>query len=127
MPSVSAASADPPATAANMQNSFLNSAPAAHSLPTQRRSAPQVCVALDQMKSTAKRPALTFDLANCTEDNDRPKDAAQLLRSYLEMAPNAADAARVRLRIQDLDALLGLTGATGDQIRSLYAAGLALN
>jgi tetratricopeptide (TPR) repeat protein len=124
MPSMSAESADPaaPVPAANMQNAFLNRAPAHSHANSKARRSSGLCEALDQIKGTATSPALTFDLANCAEDNDRPKDAAQLLRSYLEMAPQAADAARVWLRIRDLDALLGLTGATGSQIRSLYAA-----
>jgi tetratricopeptide (TPR) repeat protein len=67
-------------------------------------------------------PSFTFDLANCAQDNDRPDQAASLLARYLELAPNAADADLVRLRIADLKALAALPEQKGTQVRSLYSS-----
>ena len=86
-----------------------------------RRSV-SLCQALDGLKGLAPAPAMTFNLANCAEDSDRPADAAQLLGRYLEAAPNAADAERVRLRIARLNALVELPEQKGAQVRGLYAS-----
>ncbi|HEY6308387.1 MAG TPA: tetratricopeptide repeat protein [Candidatus Angelobacter sp.] len=82
-----------------------------------------LCETLAQMKSMqAGSPALTFDLANCAEDNGRLNDAYGLLQQYLAAAPNAADAQRIRIRAALLNALLSLPDEKGIQVRSLYGA-----
>ena len=82
-----------------------------------------LCQALDGLKGTlSQTPAITFNLANCAEDTDRPADAAQLLGRYLEAAPKAADAERVRLRVARLNALMELPEPKGAQVRGLYAS-----
>jgi tetratricopeptide (TPR) repeat protein len=87
-----------------------------------RRSV-SLCQALSAVKGPlAQTPTVTFDLANCAEDNDRPADAAQLLAHYLEITPSAADVDRVGLRIASLKALAALPGQKGAQVRSLYAS-----
>jgi tetratricopeptide (TPR) repeat protein len=81
------------------------------------------CTALQALKETlANSPAAVFDLANCAEDNNRPDEATRLLRRYLELSPNALDAARVKQRIVELDALKALPTQSGVQVRVLYAA-----
>jgi tetratricopeptide (TPR) repeat protein len=110
---------------------FLEEAPPALRQPgdpapvvskTARRSV-SLCQALTAFKGPiAQSPAITFNLANCAEDNDRPADAAQLLGRYLEAAPAANDADRVRLRIVKLNELAALPGPKGVQIRGLYAS-----
>ena len=81
------------------------------------------CTALQALKETlANSPAAVFDLANCAEDNNRPDEATRLLRRYLELSPNALDAARVKQRIVELDALKTLPTQSGVQVRVLYAA-----
>jgi tetratricopeptide (TPR) repeat protein len=95
---------------------------ATHTSKAARRSV-SLCQALDGLKGTlATTPAMTFNLANCAEDTDRPADAAQLLGRYLEAAPHAADAERVRLRIARLNALVELPEQKGAQVRGLYAS-----
>ena len=87
-----------------------------------RRSV-SVCQSLAGLKGPiAQTPAVTFDLANCAEDNDRLTDASKLLAHYLEAAPAANDADRVKLRIEKLTALAALPGTEGAQVRSLYAS-----
>jgi tetratricopeptide (TPR) repeat protein len=82
-----------------------------------------LCQALDGLKGAlAQTPAITFNLANCAEDTDRPADAARLLGRYLEVAPHATDAERVRLRIAKLNALVELPEQKGAQVRGLYAS-----
>jgi tetratricopeptide (TPR) repeat protein len=66
--------------------------------------------------------AITFNLANCAEDTDRPADAARLLARYLELAPEAADGERIRLRIAKLNGLAELPESKGVQVRALYAS-----
>jgi tetratricopeptide (TPR) repeat protein len=81
------------------------------------------CTALQTLKETlANSPAAVFDLANCAEDNNRPDEAMRFLRRYLELAPNALDAARVKQRIVELGALKALPTQSGVQVRALYAA-----
>jgi tetratricopeptide (TPR) repeat protein len=87
-----------------------------------RRSV-SLCQALGAFNgSLAQTPAITYNLANCAEDNDRPADASQLLSRYLETAPAANDADRVRLRIVKLNELAALPGSKGVQVRALYAS-----
>ena len=69
----------------------------------------------------AKTPSVLFDLANCAEENDRPADASRLFADYLQAAPNANDAWRVKLRIEKLNALAALPGPAGVSVRSLSA------
>ena len=66
--------------------------------------------------AAAQTPAIVFNQANCAEDNDRPAEASQLLDRYLTMAPKAADADRVRLRIAKLNALAALPEPKGAQV-----------
>jgi tetratricopeptide (TPR) repeat protein len=81
------------------------------------------CTALQSLKDTlANSPAAVFDLANCAEDNNRPDEAMRYLRRYLELAPNALDAPRVRQRLVELDQLKALPTQSGAQVRALYAA-----
>lgn len=80
------------------------------------------CTALQTLKETlANSPAAVFDLANCAEDNNRPDEAMRFLRRYLELSPHALDAARVKQRIVELEALKGLPTQSGVQVRALYA------
>jgi tetratricopeptide (TPR) repeat protein len=80
------------------------------------------CTALESLRdSLANSPAAVFDLANCAEDNNRPEEAMRLLGRYLELAPNALDAVRVRQRIAELDALKALPTQSGARVRALYA------
>jgi tetratricopeptide (TPR) repeat protein len=80
------------------------------------------CTALESLKETlANSPAAVFDLANCAEDNNRPDEAMRFLGRYLELAPNALDAARVNQRIRELDALKALPTQSGVYVRALYA------
>ena len=82
-----------------------------------------LCQALKDLGDAVRgSPSFTFDLANCAQDNDRPDQAASLLARYLELAPNAADADLVRLRIADLKALAALPDQKGTQVRSLYSS-----
>src|SRR5262249_6517849 len=97
-------------------------APRSHANAKAHRTA-SVCQALDQLKSAnGNAPSLTFDLANCAEANGHLKEASQLLKQYLEQAPKATDADRVRQRLSDLDALLQLPEDKGPKVGSLYAA-----
>jgi tetratricopeptide (TPR) repeat protein len=81
------------------------------------------CTALQSLKEAlASSPAAVFDLANCAEDNNRPDEAMRFLRRYLELAPNALDAAKVKQRIVELDALKALPTQSGAQVRALYAS-----
>ena len=79
------------------------------------------CQGMNGLKGQSS-PAITFNLANCAEHNDRSAEAAQLLGRYLEMAPGASDADRVRLRIEKLNALAGLPDQKGVDVRRLYAS-----
>jgi tetratricopeptide (TPR) repeat protein len=86
-----------------------------------RRSS--LCNALGDLKSIlTNRPSGTFDLANCAESNARATEAVRLLEKYLEMSPGALDGDEVRTRITDLKAQLTLPGASGIEIRRLYAS-----
>jgi len=85
-----------------------------------RRSV-SMCQALAGLKGQ-QSPAIAFNLANCAEDNERLADAAKLLNRYLQMAPAASDAERVRLRIAKLNAWAELPGAQGTNARRLYAS-----
>jgi hypothetical protein len=76
----------------------------------------------DLGSTAANSPTFTFDLANCAQDNDRPAEASSLLTRYLELAPGAADADLVRLRIADLNALAALPEQKGAQMRGLYSS-----
>ena len=80
-----------------------------------------MCQALNALKGQ-QTPAVAFNLANCAEENERLAEAAQLLGRYLEMAPRASDADRVRLRIAKLNAWAELPGPQGAAARRLYAS-----
>jgi tetratricopeptide (TPR) repeat protein len=82
-----------------------------------------LCNALAELKTPlAGSPAATFNLANCAETNGRTAEATVLLEKYLEMAPTALDGDDVRARIADLKSLQTVPGATGSEIRKLYAS-----
>lgn len=101
--------------------SFSNVA-TTNSANVSRRSS-SLCQAFKNLGALpANSPTLTFDLANCAEDNDRPAEASGLLTRYLEMSPKAADADRVRLRITDLNALAELREEKGAQVRTIYGS-----
>jgi len=97
----------PPATQSNTSTSHRSS----------------LCNALADLKTTlAGSAAATFNLANCAETNGRTTEAIALLEKYLEMAPGALDGDDVRARIADLKLLQAVPGATGTEIRKLYAS-----
>jgi len=107
------ASAVPAAPSSNATTSFDK---------TSRRSS-SLCQALKSLGSLpANSPTYTFDLANCAEGNDRPGEASGLLTRYLQMSPKATDADRVRLRIEDLNALADLPEQKGAQVRTIYSS-----
>jgi tetratricopeptide (TPR) repeat protein len=118
---------DPPraATTANVtQASFVATSPATslHASGKKHQRA-SLCQALETVQGpSANTPAMSFNRAICAEDNDHPQRAAELLQHYLELAPNAADAARVHLRLADLEALLQLPDPQGTEVRNLYSA-----
>jgi tetratricopeptide (TPR) repeat protein len=82
-----------------------------------------LCNALGDLKGAlVNRPSGVFDLANCADSNGRAAEAVRLLEKYLEMSPSALDGDEVRTRIADLKAQLTLPGASGIEIRRLYAS-----
>ena len=89
--------------------------------PAAGHRAVSFCQGLNGLKGQSS-PSITFNLANCAEHNDRPAEAAQLLGKYIEMAPAASDADRVRLRIEKLNALARLPDEKGASVRRLYAS-----
>ncbi|HEY1679548.1 MAG TPA: hypothetical protein VGG04_17665 [Candidatus Sulfotelmatobacter sp.] len=103
---------------------LTQSAPVTRShVNTKAHRTASVCQALEQVKNTGGNPpSLTFDLANCAESNGHLREASQLLKQYLEAAPKASDADRVRQRIADIDALLQLPDDKGPKVGSHYAA-----
>lgn len=106
-------------------SSFIDAESASRNLhaPTKKLRHASLCQALDATPAPAiTTPALAFDLAICAEDNDRSQHAFDMLQRYLEIAPNATDAQRVRLRITDLEALLHLPDPQGTEVRNLYSA-----
>jgi tetratricopeptide (TPR) repeat protein len=106
----------PPSTAGS------NTARPASGHASARRNS-SLCQALKDLGDAATgSPTFTFDVANCAEDNGRLAQASTLLTRYLEMAPKAADADLVRLRISVLNALAALPEQTGTQIRGLYSS-----
>jgi len=112
-------SPDPAAHVRGATAKFTATDPSRNSKSSRFSSA---CTALQSVKETlANSPAAVFDLANCAEDNNRPDEAIRFLRRYLELAPNALDAARVKQRIAELDAIKTLPNQTGAQVRALYA------
>ena len=81
------------------------------------------CGALEGFKGpAASSAAVTFNLASCAESNNRPDEAARLLRHYLELAPKALDAQQVNSRISELEQLKALPSQNGSEIRRLYAS-----
>jgi tetratricopeptide (TPR) repeat protein len=111
-------SAQPAAAAALRTNS---SASIHSNAGASRRSS--LCNALGDLKGALTNSASgTFDLANCAETNGRAAEAVRLLEKYLELAPAALDSHEVHARIADLKSLLSLPGATGIEIRRLYAS-----
>ena len=98
-------------------------APAAARSNTSASHRTSLCNALADLKTTlAGSPAETFNLANCAETNGRTAEAIALLEKYLEMAPGALDGDDARARIADLKSLQTVPGATGTEIRKLYAS-----
>ena len=82
-----------------------------------------LCNALAGLKTTlVASPAATFNLANCAETNGRTTEAITLLEKYLVMAPSALDGDDVRARIADLKSLQTVPGASGTEVRKLYAS-----
>ena len=82
-----------------------------------------LCADLDAFKENLTYSAsATYDRANCAESNGRPNEAVRLLHKYLEMAPDAMDAAQVRTRIAELESELALPGPSGAEVRRLYAS-----
>jgi tetratricopeptide (TPR) repeat protein len=109
----------PTVTSASLKTS--SSSPAnIHSVAARRAS---LCADLDTFKDTlaASAPAV-FDRANCAQSNARPSEAVRLLQRYLELSPNALDAADVKQRIADLQSLLSLSESNGAEVRRLYAS-----
>lgn len=112
-----------PTQAPVSQVNLKTSAPAATSSRSIASHRANLCASLDDLKGAlAASPAATFNRANCAESNGRPKEAAQLLQKYLELAPEALDAKDVRTRIADLQSLLSLPGASGTEIRHQFAS-----
>ena len=111
---------DPTASVHNATKKFTATDPAGSGKANRFSSA---CAALEGLKAVAgNSPAAVFDLANCSEDNNRPDEAERYLRRYLELSPQALDATRVQRRIAELDALRALQTQGGSQMRALYAA-----
>jgi tetratricopeptide (TPR) repeat protein len=114
---------DAPATQPGPQPSLKTNVPAGTHSNTNASRRSSLCEALGEFKSTLiSSPSATFNLANCAETNGRAAEAVRLLEKYLEMAPNALDAADARARIGDLKSLLSLPGQNGIEIRRLYAS-----
>lgn len=82
----------------------------------------KLCESLEALGPESRTPSVIYDLANCSQNNNQPARAADLLKRYLELAPGAADSARVQVRIKDLQTIADLAGANGNQIRSSYAS-----
>ncbi len=98
---------------------FTATDPARNGKPGRYSSA---CTVLQSLKEPlGNSPAAVFDLANCAEDNNRPDEAMRFLVRYLELAPNALDALKVKQRIAELEALKSLPAQSGAQVRALYA------
>jgi tetratricopeptide (TPR) repeat protein len=92
---------------------------ASHSAANHKSS---MCAALVEIKnSAAESPAAIFDRANCAEINGRPTEASQLLKKYLQGAPQALDADAVSARIANLQLLIAQPEEKGSEIRRLYA------
>jgi tetratricopeptide (TPR) repeat protein len=105
------------------QPAAKTNAPAATRSNTTAGHRSSLCNALADLKTTlAASPAATFNLANCAETNGRTAEAIALLEKYLQMAPTALDADDVRARIADLKSLQTVLGATGTEVRKLYAS-----
>ncbi len=82
-----------------------------------------LCATLDELKDTlANSPAAIYNRANCAQTNARPTEAVKLLQKYLELSPNALDAADVRIRIAELQSLLALPAPNGQEVRRLHAS-----
>lgn len=111
---------DPPVALPISSRPVNSSAPNVHSVTAHRAS---VCADLDALKDTlvSSAPAV-FNRANCAESNARPGEAVRLLQHYLELSPNALDAADVKQRIADLQSQLALPGSNGAEVRRYYAA-----
>ena len=111
---------DPPATAPAPSRSTDSSAPRLHSVAARRAS---LCANLDTFKgSLAGSAPAVFDRANCAQSNARPAEAARLLQHYLELSPNALDAADIGQRIAELQAQLALPDTNGAEVRRLYSS-----
>ena len=116
---------DPPAVAPISSRPANTSAPNVHSVTAHRVTAHRasVCADLDALKdSLASSAPAVFNRANCAESNARPSEAVRLLQRYLELSPNALDAADVKQRIADLQSQLALAGSNGAEVRRFYAA-----
>jgi tetratricopeptide (TPR) repeat protein len=52
---------------------------------------------------TSQQPALLFNMASCLQELDRPREAADELRTYLRLAPDDPDRPAIERRILALD------------------------
>ncbi len=111
---------DPPAVTPVTSKS-ANATPAnIHSVAARRAS---LCAELETFKDTlASSAPAVFDRANCAQSNGRPNEAVRLLQHYLELSPNALDAADVKQRVADLHSLLSLSDSNGAEVRRLFAS-----
>ncbi len=86
-----------------------------------RRSS--LCDAMDELKDALPAsPSAIYNRANCAQSNGRPAEAVHLLKKYLEVSPNALDAAEVQTLIAELQSLLALPAPSGTEVRRLYAS-----
>ncbi len=86
-----------------------------------RRSS--LCDAMDELKDALPAsPSAIYNRANCAQSNGRPAEAVHLLKKYLEVSPNALDAAEVQTRIAELQSLLALPAPSGTEVRRLHAS-----
>ena len=110
----------PPAAAPASANAQISSPVNIHSVAARRAS---LCAVLDTFKDAlASSAPAVFDRANCAQSNGRPSEAARLLQHYLELSPNALDAADVKQRIAELQSQLSLSDSNGAEVRRLHAS-----
>ncbi len=123
-PTLHAESQDAAPVVTVAENKAPKDAPSGHTHANAKaHQTASLCKSLAELKAANNdSPSLTFDLANCAEDNGRLKESSQLLNRYLELAPNATDAARTRQRIADINALLELPEEKRPQVQRLYAS-----
>lgn len=69
-----------------------------------------------------KSPAVLYNRARCAEDAGDSAAALKLFNQYLDIAPNVMDGSEVKLKVEELASLAGMSGQTGDAIRQHYSA-----